>query len=791
MRCIIIPSAIIVSLLLALIPREAEAGISLPDPIFEGESRNVAASDREIRFHQPKGLYATLGAKSYVIGCQDGSFPDFGHLIPGEMGGVWAIPIKVLDGFWLKIDEPRTGESKWAVGAGKFTTRPHECELDYGELLSSLQVRQKQCCPQQEAGVLVVYEMENTDSVDRELVLEFVVRSEIRGVFDFAGDRNESEDVLLRPTHGMLTFRDGTNTWFGTVGCGEPDVVISRQAEPCERNAGKGVSAALRCRITVPANGKYTVRYGIAGSTASRKEAVESCSRIIATSQEIIREKINTMAEAIGRSAISIPDKQLEYVYDWNKVHIEWMVSDLPHLGRYLHGGAVTYPFLFCDMYSIQALCAMGDHALAKSTLKVLREQSERANGNGRIVHEVSAMGTVGNRGNTQETAHYIAAVGEVFKWTGDTSFLKEHYPYMQQGISWLLDTCDADGNLIPEGNGIIEVQGLNAEVIDVACYTQQALVSLAEAAAVLGDSVQSARYAEKAEILSARIDSAFWHETNGTYADFVADGPVAQQVIRGAIRQLEINRQYGIMPSPQAETYYEDLLARIDRDPYDTLKKPRISNCNWIINIPLETGIAPADRALRQLDKVREQYTGPHGLYISGIEQDRVMTITNGVQAVCEARYGRIDEALWYVHRITDTFGYLFPGGIYEMTPDWGCPVIAWTSYGIVVPLISYVFGVHPDAMNRQIILKPNLPKEWNELSLRNLKIGDSSIDYSLRRNGKTVYVEVTDDRPGWEYEIDTGYMEGYTFLFTHRTRPAEGLPNVAGKESRHDRSE
>ena len=145
MRCIIIPSAIIVSLLLALIPREAEAGISLPDPIFEGESRNVAASDREIRFHQPQGLYATLGAKSYVIGCQDGSFPDFGHLIPGEMGGVWAIPIKVLDGFWLKIDEPRTGESKWVVGAGKFTTRPHECELDYGELLPSLRVRQKQC----------------------------------------------------------------------------------------------------------------------------------------------------------------------------------------------------------------------------------------------------------------------------------------------------------------------------------------------------------------------------------------------------------------------------------------------------------------------------------------------------------------------------------------------------------------------------------------------------------------------------------------------------------------------
>ena len=41
------------------------------------------------------------------------------------------------------------------------------------------------------------------------------------------------------------------------------------------------------------------------------------------------------------------------------------------------------------------------------------------------------------------------------------------------------------------------------------------------------------------------------------------------------------------------------------------------------------------------------------------------MMTISTGVQAVAEARYGRIDEALWYVGRIVETFNRALPGSI------------------------------------------------------------------------------------------------------------------------------
>src|SRR5438309_4220684 len=47
--------------------------------------------------------YLTAGDRTYIVGTQDGDFPDLGGHVPGEMGGVWMQPIKLLDGFWLKL----------------------------------------------------------------------------------------------------------------------------------------------------------------------------------------------------------------------------------------------------------------------------------------------------------------------------------------------------------------------------------------------------------------------------------------------------------------------------------------------------------------------------------------------------------------------------------------------------------------------------------------------------------------------------------------------------------------
>ena len=48
--------------------------------------------------------YVAAGDHAYVIGMLDGSFPPIGTRIRGEMGGVWAPPIKLLTGYWFALN---------------------------------------------------------------------------------------------------------------------------------------------------------------------------------------------------------------------------------------------------------------------------------------------------------------------------------------------------------------------------------------------------------------------------------------------------------------------------------------------------------------------------------------------------------------------------------------------------------------------------------------------------------------------------------------------------------------
>ena len=72
------------------------------------------------------------------------------------------------------------------------------------------------------------------------------------------------------------------------------------------------------------------------------------------------------------------------------------------------------------------------------------------------------------------ETPQYVSLVLSMFQWQGEIAFLKDQFPRIQQSLEWIL-TKDTDGNGLPEGAGMMEVRGLESEMIDVAVYTQKA----------------------------------------------------------------------------------------------------------------------------------------------------------------------------------------------------------------------------------------------------------------------------------------------------------------------------
>ena len=57
-----------------------------------------------------------------MVGHQNGSFPEIGWHIPGEMGGIWDHPIKLFDGFQAEITT--SGHSIALDDASEFTNFP-------------------------------------------------------------------------------------------------------------------------------------------------------------------------------------------------------------------------------------------------------------------------------------------------------------------------------------------------------------------------------------------------------------------------------------------------------------------------------------------------------------------------------------------------------------------------------------------------------------------------------------------------------------------------------------------
>ena len=80
-------------------------------------------------------------------------------------------------------------------------------------------------------------------------------------------------------------------------------------------------------------------------------------------------------------------------------------------------------------------------------------------------------------------------------------------------------------------------------------------------------------------------------------------------------------------------------------------------------------------------------------------------------------------DEAMWYISKIRNVEQGI-ARFISEMMPDYGCPVQAWTIYGLATPLVTHVLGINPNAYNKSIGISPYLPKGWNNAAIYDLPL-------------------------------------------------------------------
>lgn len=709
--------------------------------------------------------FLTPGDKTYMVGHQDGSFPDLGWHVAGEMGGIWNHPIKLMDGFSAQISS--NGADYCLNDAEQFVNYPfansHEFEIK--EL--ALTATRKQFVPDGAEAVYIEYELTNNSSSTQEL--EFTFNGMIDLMPVWLGERtqmidSEDETSWNQSIHGIQA-KDANNDWYVVFASNLKPVSHELESASCDfERKGQGKNASLTYQVKIPAYGNFTVPMVIAGSDKSLEEAIAGLKNVEANASVMLESKAARYKQIAENSRLSIPDKKLEQAFRWVKYNTDWLVNDVDGLGRGITAGNPDYPWFFGadSEYALQGAIAVGMKDMVYSTIQMIDSVSNAVNnGSGKIMHEMSTNGAVFNPGNLNETPQFASLIWEVFKWTGDMDFLKKYYPTVAAGLDWLLKENDEDGNLLADGYGMMEIHGLESEMIDVASYTYKAFMDAAEMAEVLGQPAEAKDYRMKATKLAKIINDDFWVGEFNSYADFIGTANDAKHLIEGAIERADtLNKPWAVLELKATQKKV---------NAYAPNKKQGfVLYHNWVVNTPMEVGVAEPEKAIKALN-TGSKYVNPFGMFVTGIDRDEtagsddsgfakkmkifsytgaVMTLPTGVQAIAENNYGRPDQALDYIKRMTNSFGYALPGSIYEVSPDFGMHTQAWNIYSYAYPIVRQFFGISPMASEKKVTINPLMPTEWNKANLENVVVGNNSISiqYARTKGGERLTITQTD---------------------------------------------
>lgn len=719
--------------------------------------------------------YVTAGDRVYMVGHQDGTFPDLGWHVKGEMGGIWNHPIKLMDGFTAAIIE--TDNSYCLDAAHQFVNYPFANKHLFQTHIPGLEVDRFQFVPDGVQGMVIEFTFRNVDKSEKSFDFEFSGHTDLMPVWlgDRAGMEDFEDKLSFDESRQAWLGKDDGNEWYVLFGANQKAKTSEGASATCNYTPqGKGKAAKLGYEIKLKPESSQSIRFFISGSYTSKADAEETFDKLNLNADTYLKDKKIHYAQIASKAKITIPDKELEKAFEWIKYNTEWLVREVPEVGRGLGAGMPDYPWWFGvdNEYTLKGAIATGRKDLVYSTIELIHKLSE-ANGNGKIVHEVSSNGVIFNPGNINETPQFASLIWWVYQWTGDRDFLAKYYPTVKMGLQWLMEENDKDGNLFPDGYGMMEIHGLQSEMIDVASYTQKAFADAAQMASLMGEDSVSVSYQHISDLIKEKINEEFWVAEFNGYADFIGTPKEAIHLVDAAIIRADtLNKPWAV----------EELKATKKKlSTYPPNKKQGfVIFHNWVVNTPMEMGIADPEKAIAALDKGK-RFTNPFGVFVTGIDRDEsadmadgtfvgskafsytgaVMTLPTGVSAIGENNYGRPDEALDYLKRMTRSFGFALPGSIYEVSPDYGMMAQAWNLYSFGVPIVTQFFGIQPDAGNKVIHISPSFPSSWKEAKIENVEIGDNilSLEYKINEEG---VVEAVINQSNGDWQIVFSWPEG-----------------------------
>jgi len=727
--------------------------------------------------------YVTAGNRVYSIATQHGEFPEIGWRQPGEMSGVWDPPLKLLDGFWLGItfgtmDPACTVEKiRWLTRARRWRMTPGEVEITYR--LSVLEIVRREYSIDDHEGMLIRLQVTNRGQKPCSCALHFLARTDLRLAWlgkDRLLWRDGRDEAVYLDDLACIAASNTTRPAYVLFGAQRRPtaVTIGSDLWATRQTNGQGISGRLSYALHLSVEETADLTFAIAGSTRSSKAALSTFRFALEETAAICERARQSHQQVLTRCSLHSDDALIDTAFGWAKVTLQMLERHVPGIGRGIAAGLPDHPWWIGNdtAYATLALVACGQFELALASLRNLLRYSETVNGDGAVVHEILTQGQVHDTGLLVEIPLFVRACYHTFRWTGDRTFLQEVYGFCKRGLlETVLGKHDPQGTLCGCGRGLVETRELQRaggmKTLDIAAYTYEALLCLAELAAEVNDQENIPRLRAMAQRLATHLNTAWWIEEEGLYGDIF----LSATALRAS--HTEMRAEKAFWPGDLAELEHSDRLLERFAQQHGAAAAACQGERPWLLKhmiaaIPLETGLATPARAhqvLRRLESA--EFNGPWGIYLNPETQRVTMTLPDALMVAAQARYGHMDQALDYCHKIAQAIASRMPGACSEILPADGCFVQAWSGYGTIWPIVHFFLGLRPDAAHRRICCIPHLPAAWSQAHLQHVRVGSADLTVQVSRTGQNLRILLETSDPSYEV------IAGCTCWVKHARRP------------------
>jgi glycogen debranching enzyme len=456
-----------------------------------------------------------------------------------------------------------------------------------------------------------------------------------------------------------------------------------------------------------------------------------------------------------GAASIETSNNIFNEVLCQSMADLNMLMTETPQ-GRYPYAGIPWYSTTFGRDGLITALQMLWiDPRIARGVLKRLAFYQAKSVDPltdaepGKILHEMRGGEMAALRevpfaqyyGSVDATPLFVLLAGLYVERTGDEEMLTELWPSIEAALRWIDGAGDPDRDgfveyqrasepgLVNQGwkdsyDAIFHADGRLAEgyiaLAEVQGYVFAGKQLAARCALRLGKSAHAQKLAAEAKLLAERFEEAFWCDELGTYA-LALDGTKQPCKVRASnAGQLLFT---GIVREDRARMVAADLM----RPHFFTgwgIRTVARGEARYNPMSYHDGSIWPHDNALIAL-----------GLARYGLKHSVEHVFKGLFDAATYMDLRRLPELFCGFRREKQRGPTLYPVA---------CAPQAWAS-ATPFTLLEAVLGLEFSAERGEIRLRnPRLPAFLNEVVLRDLQLGPSSVDLRVRRHGDEVSLEV-----------------------------------------------